>query len=186
MPIAAEQMMCELEELQRVEQLRFEDSLELDRAEFNDKQQEGMENFQLEITEEKKVFAQNQEIQKNSFVAKMEQKEFEFIEKQEEETGDYCTGERQRLGEFREKQQRERERLQVTEGGGGPGRGGARQTVSSSVPSYPGMGSATPPSLLSNTSASPSPVPSLEFIPYTELVTSIPDTCPNIRSVKLP
>jgi len=108
-------LVSDMEETQRIEMRRFQENLENNNMEFNDKQQEEKENFSLKIGEEKRLFSQNQETRRNKFVSKMERDKYVFFRMQEDAREEFLSNERLNLDHFKRLQGEQRQSFQLTQ-----------------------------------------------------------------------
>ena len=105
----------DLEDIQRVEMMRFQENLENDRREFSDKLEEEKENFILKVQEEERMFFYNQDIQRSKFMSRMSRKKFQFERMQQESKAEFAAMEKQKLDKFKDKQSQERQTLLVNQ-----------------------------------------------------------------------
>ena len=205
-----DKLINDLEEKQKAEVMMFQENQENDKKEFNVKQAREKERFLAKIQEEERQFLYNQEVQRDSFLSKIVRKKYLFERMQEDLREEYLTFKKQSFEEFRERQMGEKESLIFTQNSpqlkcSRPSRWSlpSFEIARLMTPSEDLMSRSLEGVLLDSvsdsdqesfteensslrkvsSSSSISPVPSLELVPNTDIVSTIPDTCPNIKTL---
>ena len=108
-------LISDLEDSQRLEMVRYQESSENEKKTFQDKQSEEKENFILKIEEEERLFLYNQDVQRSKFLSRMSRRKFQFERMQQEVGEDFLEAEKRKLEDLKDKLARQKETLLISQ-----------------------------------------------------------------------